>query len=550
LQKQSAAPKWLRAAILVLAAFAIMSHTSREVSDNDTWWHLKTGQYMLEHHALPVPDPFSYTTYLHKTVLAGEAEARDFNLTHEWLAQILFYRLYSIAGYAGLVMLRSLLLTGFCAVVGWAVYRRTGGFYRAVLATLAAATVAYQFLSDRPYLITFLFLGLTIVIVESGRRLWLLLPLFLVWANCHGGFFMGWAVLGAYCGEALLLRLRGKPPAGEKQLWLFSLGSILITGLNPNGLRVLPIMLTYRNSPMQSTIWEWQYPLPWPPVPFSVLLACALVVLVWQRRRARIADWLLLLIFGAAAVSAVRNIILAGIVGPLIIFTYVPWKRVLPVAAEYALAALLIVAAIPPIARGDAFQFHASEWKFCGGAVDFLKQHHITAAMFNSYEMGGYLIWRLWPQERVFIDGRALSETVFQDYNRIAYNAAAANGLKSADDLLNDYRIDVILMNGFEYTSGTPYNLPAALSDPSQKEWKLVYQDAQSMVYMRHPPPDVKPLNSFEALAGLEMQCSAYLDHDRGHTGCARGLADLFAKIGDGARASKWQAIHALHPEQ
>ena len=68
------------------------------------------------------------------------------------------------------------------------------------------------------------------------------------------------------------------------------------------------------------------------------------------------------------------------------------------------------------------------------------------------------------------------------------------------------------------------------------------------MIYMRHPPPDVKPMNSFDALAGLELECSTYMEHDPGHPGCAAGLADLFAKIGDGARARKWQAIHEQHP--
>jgi len=544
----AAAPRWLHAVILALAAFALMAHTSREVSDNDTWWHLETGRYMLEHRALPVPDPFAFTTYMGKPFYAGEDRTRYFNLTHEWLAQIVFYLFYAAGGYAGLVLLRSALLTAYCGVVGWAVYRRTGGFYRGVLAALAAGTVAWQFVSDRPYLITFVFLGLTIVILESRRRLWLLPPMFLVWANLHGGFFMGWVILGLYCAEALFLRWRGQPPPAERPLWIFSLASILVTGLNPNFFRVIPIMLSYRASPMQSSIWEWQYPLPWPPVPFSILLAGALVTLVWQRRRVRPVDWLLFLVFATLSLMAVRNIILSALVGPLLIFTYVPWKRVTPVALEYAAAALLVLAALPPIARGDAFQFRASDWKYPGGAADFLLAHHVTAPMFNTYEFGGYLIWRLWPQERVFIDGRALNESVYQDYQRMAFNADASNG-KSGEDLLKQYGIEVIVMDGFEYTSGQVYLLPAALSDPRQTEWKLVYQDAQAVVYMRHPPPDVQPLNSFDALAGLELQCTTYLEHDPGRPRCAQGLAGLFARIGDRARAQRWQAIYAQHPE-
>src|SRR5947208_5034505 len=81
--------RWLRAAILAITALLLAAHTSSEVADTDTWWHLKTGQYIVQQHALPSPDPFSFTTYLGKPMYPGEANTRYFNLTHEWLAQVL-----------------------------------------------------------------------------------------------------------------------------------------------------------------------------------------------------------------------------------------------------------------------------------------------------------------------------------------------------------------------------------------------------------------------------------------------------------------------------
>jgi len=90
---------------------------------------------------------------------------------------------------------------------------------------------------------------------------------------------------------------------------------------------------------------------------------------------------------------------------------------------------------------------------------------------------------------------------------------------------------------------GSPYLLVAALSDPRQTEWKLVYRDAQAVIFMRQPPPGVQPLNSFEALAAMEDQCAEHLRHDPLHPGCAAGMADLFSRIGDAVRASKWNAI-------
>jgi len=558
-----AAPRWLRPAILALAAFLLLAWSSTGVSDTDTWWHLKTGQFIVEHRTLPAPDQFAFTTYLGKPLYPREEVTRYFNLTHEWLAQIGMYWTYAAAGYAGLVLLRALLLAAFCGIIGLVVHHRTQSFYRAVAAALAAGSVACQFRNDRPYLITYVLLAATIALLDcrktgreacptTGREscptLWVLPPMFLIWANCHGGFFVGWLALFAYCAEALFLRWRGKPLPGDRQVWLVTAASVLASGLNPNWFRVVPVMIDYRNSIMQASLWEWQYPSPWPPTPFSVLLAGALAVLIWKRRLVRPVDVLLLLGFGTLAMMAVRNIILAGLVGPLVIASYLPWKKALPAAAEFAAAGLLLVGIAVPIAQGRAFQLRAAEWRFCGGAADFLLAHHITGPMFNTYELGGYLIWRLWPQERVFIDGRALNESVYLDYQRIAFNAEAANG-KSGEELLKQYGIEAIVMDGFEYTTGAPYLLPAALSDPKQTEWKLVYQDAQAVVYMRHPPPDVQPLNSFDALAAMESQCNLYLENDPGHPRCALGLSQLFARIGDGVRARRWAAIYAKYAE-
>ena len=62
---------------------------------------------------------------------------------------------------------------------------------------------------------------------------------------------------------------------------------------------------------------------------------------------------------------------------------------------------------------GNAFQLRAAEWRYPAGAADFLLAHHVAGPIFNTYEYGGYLIWRLWPEQRVFIDGRSLSESLF-----------------------------------------------------------------------------------------------------------------------------------------
>src|ERR1039457_5581810 len=91
----------VRPLLSMLAAVLLLLLFSGEIRDTDIFWHLKTGQYILQTHALPVPDPFSYTSV--STAYPGEEVTRRFNLTHEWLSQVVMYLVYTAAGFPGLV---------------------------------------------------------------------------------------------------------------------------------------------------------------------------------------------------------------------------------------------------------------------------------------------------------------------------------------------------------------------------------------------------------------------------------------------------------------
>jgi hypothetical protein len=545
---QRLVPRWLHPLALALSAVCLLGWFSPETADPDFWWHLMTGQYIAEKRALPVPDPFAYTTAMARPAYAAEPCTRRFNLTHEWLAQLLMYSIYRVGGVAGIVLARAAALLGFCALAGLVAYHRRRRFWASVAAAFAAASVAGLFTADRPYQITFLLLAVTLALVEMRRGLWLLPPLFLVWANCHGGYFLGWVVLGAYSAEALVHWLRQQPEPGTRQLWLVSGISVLVCGLNPNGFLIFPVLLEYRASFLQSRLLEWAKPSLWPPQAYSVLLIAAGGLMLWERRKVRIADWLLYAAFAAAALSAQRNIILIALVAPVFIVAYWRWSVPLPAWSEYALTLLVAGGLAAGMARGNCFQLRPADWRYPAGAADFLLANHIGQPMFNTYEYGGYLMWRLWPQQRVFIDGRALSESVFMDYARILYNHDESDGGKTADQLLNDYGVQVIVMNSFEYTAGLVYLLAPALADPKQTTWKLVYQDAQALVFMRHPPPQIHPLDSLLVLNHMEDECALHIEHEPQYPRCARGLGQVFSKIGDAGRARKWIGEYLSHP--
>jgi hypothetical protein len=454
------------------------------------------------------------------------------------------------------VLLRAALLTAFCALAGLLAYRRGCGFYPSFAVALAAAAVAHEFAFDRPYLMTFALIGVTALILESSRRLWLLPPLFAIWANCHGGFFLGWVMVAAYAAEALREKQWRMPLAGA--------AALLASGINPNGFRVLQDLRYYRQSYLTSKLLEWSAPRLWPPGVFTFLLVGAAGVLLWRRREVRLSDWLLFAAFGAAALSAQRNTFLVGFLAAVLIASYLPrkpalpvrraglmpaWRRNLPALAQLAAAPLLLAAVAIGIARGGMFQLRAAEWKLPSGAADFLLAHRITQPIFNTYEYGGYLIWRLWPHQRVFIDGRALSETVFRDYGRILYNVEEA-GAADAQAILDRYGVQALVMNTFEYSQGLVYMLAPALADPSQSKWKLVYSDPTAVIFMRQPPPGVQPIDSMRVFDHMEAECDLHIRHEPRYPRCARSLGQVFSRVGDFERARRWLGVYLAQPHE
>jgi hypothetical protein len=529
------APRWLAPLLIALAAVLLAGLFSIEFADTDAWWHLATGRYIVTQHRLPWPDPFAYTTASAKPAYAGEETTRRFNLTHEWLAQAAMYLIYSAGGFGALVLWKALLLALLSLTAGHVARLRTGSTLWGIAASLAAASLAVEFAHDRPSILSYVFTALFIAIFEEDRWLWLLPPLALVWANCHGGFFLGWVVCGAYAAEALLGR--------RWRVAAFAAAAVLASLANPNGWAVVNTLFRYRQSALQSTLMEWSRADLWgPPWAFVILLYGAALALVLSWRRVRLSDWLLFAAFAAAAISAFRNEMLVGLLAPILIAGYFRWKRPLPLVVHYAAGAAMIAALVWGTARGNFFQLRAAEWRYPAGAADFLRSRGIAAPLFNTYEEGGYLIWR---GQRVFIDGRALSESVFQDYRLIM---GTPPGDPRRDQTLARYGVGAIVVNGFEYNSGVLYPLVLALGQPSEADWKLAYEDPQSLVFVRRMPPGLQPLPKTRIVDHLENECHLHVERDPEFSLCARTLGNLFLRSGARARARSMLSLYLEHP--
>jgi hypothetical protein len=531
---------WSTYCLFALATIFLIGVFSTELADPDAWWHLATGRYIVTHRRLPVPDPFSYTSAIVPPANSAEASTERFNLTHEWLAQVVWYGVEAGGGFGAVVLWKALLLTVLCATTGWVAWRRTGSTLWGVGAALAVSSLAIEFAHDRPSILTYVFTALFVGIFEQRGRLWLLPPLAIVWANCHGGFFLGWIVCFAYAAEAVLRRLPDR-----RRILIISGLTVLASGINPNGFGAIATVVRYRESSLQATLIEWSRADLWgPPYVFDVLLYSAALCLALSWRRVRIADWILFGAFGAAALLAFRNELLIGLLAPVLIAEYFPFARFrVPVRlVEYAGIACLALVVVWGAARGSFFQLRAAEWRYPRGAATFLRERVPDARIFNTYEYGGYLIWRGIP---VFIDGRALREAVFADYRKILGTPAGDPLRKEA---LARYGVNAIVVNSFEYNAGALYAIVPALAQPAESEWKLVYDDPEALVFVREPAPGVPVLDKSRIVDHLEAECQLHVERDPAFSLCARTLGDLFLRSGDRLRARRALGLYLQHP--
>jgi len=184
-------------------------------------------------------------------------------------------------------------------------------------------------------------------------------------------------------------------------------------------------------------------------------------------------------------------------------------------------------------------------WRFPEGAARFLAENRISEPMFNTYEYGGYLLWRLWPFQKTFIDGRALNESVYRDYQRVI-----AGGRDVRDQVLARYGAGVMVLNAFEYTTGTVYPLVVGLADRADTGWSLVYEDPQALVFLRNPPPGMPVLSKSRVVDHLEAECRLYIERDPELCLCARTLGFFFLQAGDRQRARRSLGLYLASPRQ
>jgi hypothetical protein len=462
----------------LLVVLAVLTVRSR-FDDPDMWWHLRAGQIIWTTHTIPTTDLFSFTAIHHTWI------------PHEWLSQTLIFAAYHWAGFTGLMLWLCLFVSAIF-IAGYILCSLYSGNSKvSFLGALIIFIFATVGISIRPQVIGYLLLILELLCIHLGRSrtprwFWLLPPLFALWINCHGSFFLGIVVACLFLFSSYVQFQWGSLTAerwnpSRRRTFLIALAlSVAALFLNPIGIKqiLLPLDFLLHQNINLGIVQEWQ-PLVLSSqrgILFMVVLGCCFLLAIIRKSELRF-DELLLLALGAwMAGSHDRMLFVFGILAAPILsrMCATSWEgynpaadRIWPNAMLIGLALLVSVLAFPS-AKNLAAQ---AEKNSPVQAVEFIKANHLSGPMMNDYAYGGYLIWAM-PEHPVFIDGRA---EVYEWAGVLGQFRDWLSLQSNPNTLLDQYNIQFCLL--------TP-NAPMAHVLPSM-HWKTIYSDSNAVIFIR-----------------------------------------------------------------
>jgi hypothetical protein len=506
-------PSLLRSAP-ALVLFAIVIADAMRAADTDLWGHIFFGRIVLSHHQLWFHAPFSYA------VAPGPRKW----IMHDWLGNALMAVVYDGAGVLGLKLAKFACVAALMVLLSLGAAETGASLEAQAIVFLVGALALLPMMQLRTYLADDLLLAALILMLgreaygstQRGHAPWLAIPMFALWANLHGGFFIGLIALGLYAairGAQDLAAARSASTAAR--LVAISAAAALATLVNPYGLRDwLVIAGVLRNPFTLAHISEFRplfvviadlYRHGRPLFPFAcavLIMAAVLVSFALTPRADDLALFAIAALMSAAALYAVRNTALAVVAAVVPLCRHagllvggrgawnredaphsLPWPRMqIAVAGAAALIALrtgLLSSRLPAVEEKPV------------GAVAFMRAHNVHGNVLCEFGWADYLLWHDAPRSRVFIE--SLFEAYYPPEVQRDY-AAFYYARPGATRALDAYPTQFVLM---------PSGSPADAVMRAQGGWRLLYRDPVAALFARADSPAAR-------LAGVaEINASA-----------------------------------------
>ena len=475
------------------------------LGDGDTGWHLRTGQWILQNGRVPQHDIFSYTK-------AGQPW-----FAWEWLWDVVFGWMHQNWGLAAVVLVSTVLMGTVFALVYRLALWKSHNALAAIAVTLAGLAGSSIHWLARPHLMTWLLLIVFYWLLERAqagetRALYWLPPLTVLWTNLHGGFLAGLMLVGAY-GAGELIAWTVETRAAEKAAALTRLRRYAAVGvacaaaslINPYGFKLhLHIAQYLTDSSMYSGIQEFLgYSFQHPMAKFvEAMLLLAAIAVGWNIYRRRFAYAIIVVIWAHAGLFSARHIPLLMIVIAPIVAVMVAELAALVSVAEVAAwvrraargferlasdigaverigriplvsaAAVILLVVMVRLEASDKFRAEFDAKRFPAGAVNAIPGAELASGVFTSDQWGDYLIYRLYPNVKVFIDGRSdFYGSQFADRY-----IDAMNGKWNWEKVLDRYHVKTVLL---------PVGASLASTLKESAGWRVRYDDHVAIVFQR-----------------------------------------------------------------
>ena len=479
--------RWFFATLLLLGLLAM---TARPTLDPDLWWHLRTGQLIVETGHVPHTDPFSFTR-------GGQPW-----IAHEWLSEVVFYRLFKFGGPAALIVFSSLVTTaGFLILY----IRCHGAAHWAAAATVLGAVASAPCWGTRAQMFTFTLASLLLWLMERAADRPLLLfwipPLFVLWVNLHAGFALAPVLLLLIAAGLIVETITGTTPVAEARplfghALLAVVACVVLVPLNPIGAHLYRYPFdTVKAAELRALIVEWQSPNfhSFMSKPFLAVILLLIVGFASKRVHARARTMVPLFFLLLSGLDAVRHI-------PIFILVAVPLLCDImssapdPIASETRRrrqtspifnAAVLVLLATFALWRWTTLarsQESREAALFPATAITYLSARPPSQPgnLFAYYDWGGYAIWKLYPHYRMFVDGR--SDLYGDQYLR---QFETAMGVRSGwQTVLDKSHVEAVLI-----PPDTPL-AQALLLDPS---WTSPCRDSVGILFLRRAGGTQRP---------------------------------------------------------
>ena len=460
--------------------------------------HLKNGQLFVENGVIPTTNLYSYTFPDQPFV------------NHHWGSGVVFFFIHRLAGFQGLSIFFIVLSLLSLLLFFHAAWRISRFDLAAVTCAIAIPLLATR-IEIRPEVFSYFFSGLFFWILVQERekslswRMLFLLPLLeVLWVNLHIYFFMGVVLIGVFLLEDLVSRRADR----IKLLLLVGALTVLACLINPFGIAgaVYPLMISHHYGYLiveNRPVWLIEKIVRYPPAfyfkaAFGWLVAgwiCAIVRAVKGNGRVSVAACVLSVLLGAAAWMAPRNFALFGyFLLPLsaLLMKDLPVKRR---AVTFALVVSILCGALavqtfywraPYGPRGIGLKEGGE------GSAEFFLKEGIAGPILNNYDIGGYLIYSLYPMHRVFVDNRpeAYPASFFQD----TYVPLQEKEERWQEEQKR-YGFNCIFFQRNDFTPWAQDFLVRRIQDPA---WAPVYVDDDTILLLRRGGPNESTIRQYE----------------------------------------------------